>query len=62
MRVIFFDIGDTLATPIFDEQDRLTGFNVFPDALEALEDLLPRPFRLGVILKPGGLSQSQCHD
>jgi FMN phosphatase YigB (HAD superfamily) len=55
VRVIFFDIGDTLATPIFDEQDRLVGFNVFPDALEALEDLRPRPFRLGTISNPGGL-------
>lgn len=41
MRVIFFDIGDTLATPIFDERNRLVGFEVFPDALWALEVLRP---------------------
>lgn len=54
MKVIFFDIGDTLATPTFDEEDRLLGFNVFPDALEALEELRRRSFRLGVISNPGG--------
>lgn len=56
VKVIFFDIGDTLAAPKFDEEDRLVGFDVFPDALEALEDLRPRPFRLGLISNPGGES------
>lgn len=54
MTVIFFDIGDTLATPMFDEEDRLIGLNVFPDAFEALEELRRRSFRLGVVSNPGG--------
>jgi hypothetical protein len=56
MTVIFFDIGDTLATPTFDEDDHLIGFNVFPDALEALEELRRLSFRLGVISNRGGES------
>lgn len=53
MPVVFFDIGDTLATPIFSPDDRLTGFNVFPEARTALEALKARNVRMGIISNAG---------
>jgi len=49
MPVVFFDIGDTLATPIFAPNDRLIGFNVFPEARTSLEALKARNVRMGII-------------
>ena len=53
MPVVFFDIGDTLATPVFTQDDRLEGFNVFPEARIALESIKQRDLRMGIISNPG---------
>ena len=53
MPVVFFDIGDTLATPIFAPDDRLMGFNVFPEARTSLEGLRARNIRMGIISNAG---------
>jgi leucyl aminopeptidase len=53
MPVGFFDIGDTLATPIFTPDDHLTGFNVFPEARTSLEALKARNVRMGIISNAG---------
>lgn len=53
MSVIFFDIGDTLASPIFSADNRLQGFNVFPEARTALEFLKSRQLEIGVISNIG---------
>ena len=55
MPVIFFDIGDTLATPVFSVSGELLGFTVFPEALEALEALRERALRMGVISNRGDI-------
>lgn len=55
MPVIFFDIGDTLATPRFAADGSLIGFNVFPEALAALEVLRARSLRMGVISNRGSI-------
>jgi bacterial leucyl aminopeptidase len=50
MPAIFFDIGGTLATPIFSAgDDQLEGFEVYPDARDALEQLRARGLRMGII-------------
>jgi bacterial leucyl aminopeptidase len=51
--VIFFDIGDTLATPRFASDGSLDGFNVIPEAQAALEALSRRSLRMGVISNRG---------
>ena len=53
MPTVFFDIGDTLATPVFSQDDRLEGFNVFPEARSALESIKQRGVRMGIISNPG---------
>ena len=53
MPVIFFDIGGTLASPIFSADNHLQGFNVFPDAWTALEFLKSRQLEIGVISNIG---------
>ncbi|HEX8736437.1 MAG TPA: M28 family peptidase, partial [Pyrinomonadaceae bacterium] len=53
MPVIFFDIGDTLASAVFSDDDRLAGFNVFPEALTALESLKSGGCRMGIISNAG---------
>jgi len=53
MPIIFFDIGDTLASPIFSEDNHLKKFNVFPDALAALEVLKSRGYEMGIISNIG---------
>src|SRR5215213_5117812 len=53
MPVIFFDIGDTLASPVFSDDDRLQGFNVFPEALTALESLKSGGYQIGIISNAG---------
>lgn len=54
MSVVFFDIGDTLATPIFaKDSGRLSGFNVIPEALKALQALQQRAQRMGIISNAG---------
>jgi len=53
MPIVFFDIGDTLATPIFAPDDRLIGFNVFPEARPSLEALKARQVRMGIISNAG---------
>jgi leucyl aminopeptidase len=54
MPVIFFDIGGTLATPIFSAvDDHLEGFEVYPDARDALEKLRARGLRMGIISNIG---------
>ncbi|HEX8291218.1 MAG TPA: M20/M25/M40 family metallo-hydrolase [Pyrinomonadaceae bacterium] len=55
MPIIFFDIGDTLATPRFSADGGLIGFTVFPEALAALEALRARALRMGVISNRGGV-------
>lgn len=53
MPLVFFDIGDTLATPILAPDDRLIGFNVFPETRTSLEALKARNIRLGIISNAG---------
>lgn len=47
--VIFFDIGQTLATARLDADRRLIGFTVLPGVLAALEGLRARFLRMGII-------------
>lgn len=47
--VIFFDIGQTLATARLDANRRLIGFTVLPGVLAALEGLRERSLRMGII-------------
>ena len=57
MPVIFFDIGGTLATPIFSVvDDHLEGFEVYPDARDAIEELQARGLRMGIISDIGAES------
>lgn len=53
MPVVFFDIGDTLATPVLSPDDRLLGFNVFPEARQSLESINAKNIRVGVISNAG---------
>lgn len=64
MPVIFFDIGDTLASPVFSDDDRLEGFTVFPEALTALESLESGGYdgRLGIISNAGDEAPSTVND
>src|SRR5215207_3313152 len=55
MTVIFFDIGDTLATPRLDAQGRLIDFIVLPAALPALRALSERSIRMGIISNRGNI-------
>lgn len=55
MPVIFFDIGDTLATPRLSADGGLIGFTVFPEALAALEALRARSLRMGIISNRGSI-------
>src|SRR5215212_4698280 len=49
MPVIFFDIGQTLATAGLDANRRLIGFTVLPGVLAALKGLRERSLRMGII-------------
>jgi len=53
--VIFFDIGDTLATPRLAANGSLIGFTVFPEAQAALEALRARSLRMGIISNRGNI-------
>lgn len=55
MPVIFFDIGETLATARLDANGRLAGFMVLPGVLEALEGLRERSLRMGIISNRGNI-------
>ena len=55
MAVIFFDIGQTLATARLDAHGRLIGFTVLPGVREALEGLRERSLRMGIISDRGGI-------
>jgi putative hydrolase of the HAD superfamily len=57
MQVIFFDIGGTLAVPLFAaDGGQLEGFEVFPEARAALEALRRlRGVRLGVLSNTGAV-------
>lgn len=56
MPVIFFDIGDTLATTRLDAQGRLLGFTVLPGVRAALKGLCERSIRMGIISNRGNIS------
>lgn len=57
MRIIFFDIGDTLATAVLDgSTGELSRFDVLPHVMETLQTLRDRGQRMGVISNPGDLS------
>lgn len=62
MPVIFFDIGDTLAAPVFSEDDRLQGFTVFPEALTALEALKSGGYPMGIISNAGDEQPEKVND
>jgi leucyl aminopeptidase len=62
MPVIFFDIGDTLASAVFSDDDRLQKFNVFPEALTALESLKSGGCQMGIISNAGGESPDAVND
>jgi hypothetical protein len=52
--VVFFDLGDTLGTPVLSPPPyHLVGFNVFPFAQSVLGELQRRGLRLGVISNTG---------
>lgn len=53
MPIIFFDIGETLATARLDGQGRLIGFTVLPGVHTALERLQERSLRMGIISNRG---------
>lgn len=55
MPVIFFDIGQTLATARLDAHGRLISFTVLPGVIEALEGLRERSLRMGIISDRGGI-------
>jgi hypothetical protein len=55
MPVIFFDIGQTLATARLDAQGRLIGFTVLPGVLDALAKLQARELRMGIISDRGDI-------
>src|SRR5687767_4843715 len=55
MPVIFFDIGQTLATARLDAKGELIGFTVLPGVQEALEGLRERSLRMGIISHRGGI-------
>lgn len=51
---IFFDLGDTLGTPVLGgSPPRLTGFDVFPYARAVISDLKSQGLKLGVISNTG---------
>lgn len=52
--VVFFDLGDTLGSPVLSPSPpRLVGFKVFPFVLELLQGLRARGLRLGIISNTG---------
>ena len=54
MPVIFFDLGDTLGTPVFSPLDNhLEAFEVYPEARETLEQLHARGLHLGILSHAG---------
>ncbi|HSE18964.1 MAG TPA: M20/M25/M40 family metallo-hydrolase [Pyrinomonadaceae bacterium] len=53
--VIFFDIGQTLATARRDANGRLIGFTVLPGVIAALEGLRARSLRMGIISNRGSI-------
>jgi hypothetical protein len=53
--VIFFDIGQTLATARLDANGRLIGFTVLPGVIAALEGLRERSLRMGIISNRGNV-------
>ncbi len=54
--VVFFDIGDTLGTPVFTPAGDLSEIVVSPTVLEVLEELSEKNIRIGIISDPGPLS------
>src|SRR4051812_18096606 len=51
---VFFDLGDTLGTPVIGgSPPHLTGFDVFPFVPAVLADLKARGLKLGVISNTG---------
>lgn len=53
--VVFFDIGDTLGTPVFSG-GQLSRIDIFPEALEVVKELFQKNFRVGIISDPGGIN------
>lgn len=53
--VVFFDIGDTLGTPVV-VGGQLTRIDLFADAFEVVKELFEKGSRVGVISDPGNLS------
>src|SRR5688572_1885105 len=54
--VIFFDIGQTLATARLDANGQLIGFTVLPGVLSALKGLRERSLKMGIISNRGDMS------
>lgn len=53
LRLVFFDLGDTLGVPQLSRQGRLAGFKVFDFAAPVLEELKSQGLRLGIISNTG---------
>ena len=53
MPIIFFDIGETLATARLDANGQLIGFTVLPGVQAALDGLRERSLRMGIISNRG---------
>ena len=54
MLTAFFDIGDTLGTPIFSAIDgHLENFAIYPEARTVLEELNQYSLRMGIISNRG---------
>lgn len=62
MPIVFFDIGDTLGTPILSPEDRLQGFNVFPETRQALESIQAKGIRMGVISNAGDEAHAHVNE
>lgn len=50
---IFFDIGETLASPVIDDDDRLLSVTPLPGARDTLARLRDAGYRLGIISNTG---------
>jgi bacterial leucyl aminopeptidase len=51
---VFFDLGGTLGTPLFSPMDdHLEGFEVYPEAREALEQVRTHDLRMGIVSDAG---------
>ena len=63
MITIFFDIGDTLATPVFENSTgQLINFNVLPHVMETLETLKKRALRMGIISNAGNIKAEEVNN